>query len=155
MTNVPTGVWIDEKGFIVRPNEVAYSQNVDFVNGTIVVNGEDYVAALSDWVEHGAESRYVMTKEEIVSKLSVPENEDALADASFRLGVYLYQQGDIEGANRFWDEAQALRPESWNYHRQDWSFLEREEASKNWRRKFDALEGQPYYDPLNLDAGPR
>ena len=46
MTNVPTGVWIDEQGVIVRPNEVAYSRNVDFRNGAIAVNGDDYVAAL-------------------------------------------------------------------------------------------------------------
>ena len=155
MTNVPTGVWIDEQGVIVRPNEVAYSRNVDFRNGAIAVNGDDYVAALADWVEHGPESRYAMTAEEIVDRLRSPDDAEALAEASFKLGVYLYQDGDPERANVLWDEAQALRPESWNYHRQDWSFLSNDEASQNWRQKFEALEGEPYYVPLALDEDER
>ena len=155
MINVPTGVWIDEEGVIVRPNEVAYSQNVDFGNGAIAVNGDDYVAALADWVEHGPESRHAMTPEEIVGRLRSPDDGEALADASFKLGVYLYQDGDPERANALWDKAQALRPESWNYHRQDWSFLSSDEASENWRQKFEALEGEPYYVPLALEEEER
>ena len=151
MANVPTGVWIDEEGLIVRSNEVAYSRDVDFVNGTIKVNGADYVAALTDWVEHGPESRHALTPEEVVARLRSPDDDEAMADASFKLGVFLYRDGDTEGATALWDKAQVLRPESWNYHRQDWSFLLKEEASQNWLHKFEALDGKPYYAPLVLE----
>ena len=41
MVNVPIGVWIDEQGRIVRPNEVAYSKNIALFS--IKVPGNDYV----------------------------------------------------------------------------------------------------------------
>ena len=92
-----------------------------------------------------------MTPEEIAGRLRSPDDGEAMADASFKLAVYLYQNGNPERANALWDQAQKLRPESRNYHRQDWSFLSTEEASQNWLKKFEALDGEPYYAPLVLD----
>ncbi|MCZ6618701.1 MAG: redoxin domain-containing (seleno)protein, partial [Gammaproteobacteria bacterium] len=42
--------------------------------------------------------------------------------------------------------AQRLNPDSWNYHRQDWSFTP-EEAGANWQKKAQALT-KPYYEPI-------
>jgi len=152
MTNVPTGVWIDEAGMIVRPNEVAYSENVEF--GTIKVNGEAYVSALADWVEHGGESRFALSPTEVVLRVRPRSGDAAAADATFKLGAYFHEQGDLERANALWHQAQELQPESWNYHRQDWSFRSRDEASQNWRQKFEALGDEPYYAPLALEDAP-
>ena len=150
MINVPTGVWIDEEGIIVRPNEVAYSENVEF--GTIKVNGSDYREALTDWVENGRQSRFYLSPDEVVRGLRPRNSEEALADASFKLAVHFYEQDKMVQARRYWQKAQNLQPESWNYHRQDWSFLPREDASENWKEKFDALGGKPYYEPLELES---
>lgn len=51
--------------------------------------------------------------------------------------------------------AQALNPDSWNYHRQDWSFTPAE-AGINWQRKVQTLGDKPYYRPIDgLDVTSR
>src|SRR5207245_11457129 len=61
--NVPTGVWIDERGRVVRPGEPAWtSSRTDTYGGKpLVTEGDLYVAALSDWVMNGERSPYVLT----------------------------------------------------------------------------------------------
>ncbi len=56
MVNVPTGVWIDEAGMIVRPNEVAFSTDT-FRQITGIESGR-YIDALRDWAKNGANSRF-------------------------------------------------------------------------------------------------
>ena len=149
MVNVPAGVWIDEEGRIVRPPEVAYSKTNKFLS--IEVKGDDYVAGVRDWVEKGAASRYALKPEEVKKRLAPRAPEHDLADANFKLGVHFHAAGDAALADKYWAEAQRLRPESWNYHRQDWSFTPKE-ANTNWMKKFQALGGKPYYEPLDLPA---
>lgn len=54
-------------------------------------------------------------------------------------------------ANSYWERAEELFPDSWNYARQDWSFTP-EEAGRNWSEKVDGLGNTPYYAPLDLKA---
>jgi len=55
--NVPAGVWIDERGLIVRGPEVASAMQRT-PEGERVPH-EKYLNALRDWVACGAESVYV------------------------------------------------------------------------------------------------
>ena len=153
MTNVPTGVWIDEQGRIVRPNEVAYSSTTELTLGgkTLSADGDAYVAALRDWVAKGAESKFTLSPETVANRMKPRAPEQARAEAEFQLGVYFKSQGDDARAEQHWREAQKLRPESWNYHRQEWSFTPSEHGKK-WMEKFQALGDEPYYDPLELGA---
>jgi hypothetical protein len=155
MVNVPTGVWINEEGVIVRPPETAYSSNVELELGgkKITSRGGDYVTALRDWVEKGAESEFVMTPEQITAKMPARTEDQAKAEALFQLGVYFHRNGDEEKANTYWEQAEALRPESWNYHRQDWSFTP-SEAGRNWMQKFQGLGDKDYYPKLDLPEAP-
>ncbi len=146
MVNVPTGVWVNEEGKIVRPGEVAYSGRIKL--GPMEVPGDQYVAALRDWVEKGDKSIYAMKPEELKKRVSPRDADLQLADANFKLGVYFHLQGDPSRAEKYWKQAQTLNPDSWNYHRQDWSFTS--DAMKNWTAKFKALNGKPYYAPLDL-----
>ncbi len=148
MVNVPTGVWIDEEGRIVRPNEVAYSKDVAFLS--LKVNGDAYVSALRDWVNKGPESAFVMTPEEIKEQVQPRSSDEALADAHFKLGVYFHETGQPEKEAAAFAKAQELRPESWNYHRQQWSFTPKD-AMKKWMAKYKGLGDEPYYAPLELD----
>jgi hypothetical protein len=149
MVNVPSGVWIDEAGRIVRPPEVAYSKEQK-VLGTVIGDNR-YIAGLHDWVKNGAASKFVMSPEKLASKLSERNPKQRLADAHFKLGVYFQQAGDGQSAQTHWQQAQQLNPDSWNYHRQDWSF-DSPTAMRKWFSKFRALDGKPYYEPLELPA---
>lgn len=153
MVNVPTGVWINEEGRIVRPNEVAYSRMTTLTLGgkTLSADGDAYVAALRDWVAKGAESEFAMTPEEIAARMQPQTDSKATAEAEFQLGVYFKVNGEDEKASTHWKRAQELRPEDWNYHRQEWSFTPSEHGRK-WLEKFQALGDEPYYEPLELDA---
>ena len=62
---------------------------------------------------------------------------------------YFYAKKDMERANAYWDKAEALNPRSWNFHRQDWSFLPSAETMKNFLAKVNARE-RPYYAPMDL-----
>lgn len=150
LVNVPSGVWIDEQGRIVRPGEVAYTTAQ--VLGQ-PVGGDRYVAALRDWVARGTESPYVLSRDDLRRRLPRRSTEIARADACFRLGVFFHEAGREDLADLYWERAQALNPDSWNYHRQDWSFTPRE-AMRNWMQKFRALDGKPYYAPLDLPELP-
>ncbi len=151
MVNVPTGVWIDEKGMIVRPPETAYSSNVELKMAGKVLSskGADYVAALKDWVAKGPESVYAMKPEQVVAKMSPRTEDQAKAEAYFQLGLHFQRLNDKERAEKYWHEAETLRPESWNYHRQDWSFTPAE-AGANWLKKFQGLGDKEYYPKPDL-----
>jgi len=147
MVNVPSGVWIDEQGRIVRPAEMAYSKEMK-VLGQKIGNNE-YIAGLYDWVENGADSKYVMSAEKLREKLALRPLPLREADAHFKLAVYLHEQGDGEAAEDHWKQAEQLNPDSWNYHRQHWSF-DPSSAMGKWFRKVQALGDEPYYEPIDL-----
>ena len=120
MVNVPTGVWIDEQGMIVRPAEVAYSKRQRMLNQDI---GDDrYAEGLRDWVERGTQSPYAMATDKLQARLAPRDAQQRLADAHFKLGTYFFEQGNRELAASHWQQSQQLNPDSWNYHRQQWSF---------------------------------
>jgi hypothetical protein len=147
MVNVPTAVWIDEQGRVVRPPEVAYSKEQKVLGNTI---GDDrYIVGLRDWVANGEQSRYVMSPEKLKQRLQTAPIALRRADAEFKLGTHFHAQGDADEAAVHWKAAQELNPDSWNYHRQQWSF-DSKTAFGNWFRKFRALDGEPYYAPLDL-----
>jgi tetratricopeptide (TPR) repeat protein len=149
MINVPSGVWIDEEGNIVRPPEVAYSREWTF--GDLTVGDDRYAEAVRDWVENGADSAYVPTAEELRERLAATNPDRPLADAHFKLAVYFHEQGRAESAAKHWQSAQELDPDNWNYHRQEWVF-DPETSGGKWMEKFNALEGRPYYDSAVFPA---
>jgi hypothetical protein len=152
LVNVPSAVWIDEQGRIVRMNEGTYASTHQIAGGTTIGTNE-YTPAVKDWAINGAASKYVWTPEEVSKHVRVMTPETALADPTFKLGVYFYQQGDDERANKYWEESQRLDPDNWNFHRQDWSFTASERTEK-YREKRSKLGDKPYYAPFELD-GPK
>ena len=147
LVNVPSAVWIDEQGRIVRINEGTYATIHKI--GTTTIGTDDYMPAVKDWAENGAKSKYVWSPQEVARHIRVMTPETALADPMFKLGVYFFEQGDEVRANRYWEEAQALDPDNWNFHRQDWSFTV-SERTKKYQDKRSKLGEKPYYSPLEL-----
>jgi len=148
--NVPTGVWIDEKGKVVRPGEPAWttSRTDTFGGKPLVIEGAEYVAALGDWVANGERSVYALDDEEFARRVKPRSSAEMEADASFALAVWFQQAGSRELAEKYFTRAQELNPDDWNYFRQDWSFTP-SEAGRKWLQKFQKLDA-PYYPPLEL-----
>jgi tetratricopeptide (TPR) repeat protein len=116
MVNVPTGVWIDEHGKIVRPNEVAFVD--DRFKTFTGLDSAPYLNALRDWVEKSSRSAYVMNETRLREKLAVNDPDVLLAAAEFGLAENLYKSGHLAEAIPHFKEAQRLNPKSWNYKRQ-------------------------------------
>lgn len=144
IVNVPTGVWIDEEGTLVRPPEAAAPQSmadmlpsVVYPPGTpdrvrammdeaykIRAHSEIYLPALRDWAEHGRASRFALSPEEVVRR-SRPRSADvARAAACFELAQHLHREGRRDAAVRWFREAHRLQPENWTYRRQAWFFAD-------------------------------
>lgn len=119
MVNVPTGVWIDEQGRIVRPNEVAFVD--DRYKPLTGLDAAPYLDGLKDWIQQGDKSRYAMSEDELKQKLNEQDPNMAMAAAEFGLGEQLFKTGHGPEAIPHFKEAQRLNPKSWNYKRQAWA----------------------------------
>ena len=140
LINVPSGVWIDEQGKIMRIDEGNYTKEHKL--GAIEFGSNDYVPALKDWLAKGAESEYVWTAKEVSERIIARTPDAERAEPAFKLGVYFHRKGNEAKANLWWEESQKLNPDSWNFHRQDWSFT-KSEATVKWMQKVGKLNGKP------------
>lgn len=149
MVNVPTAVWINEQGRIVRPNETAFIDNrFKSMHG---IDAAPYLEGLRDWVAQGPKSAYVMSPEQLRQRLEQPASDHLLADAYFKLAQYLVSTGHDRDAIPHFKMAQKLRPESWNYKRQAWLLADPDrDYGTNFAQEVKALHGKPYYPPLDL-----
>jgi hypothetical protein len=163
MVNVPSAVWIDEDGCIVRPTETAgtgdewrgmMKEGISPEQAATMRDRRNaYQDAIRDWVENGADSVYALSPDEVRARLRVPSDDDALATANFRLGRFLWEDGRTDEAYGFLEEAKRLRPESWNFRRQTWNLQapgdERSGGPEFWAA-VEALGDHWYYEPVQL-----
>ena len=145
VVNVPTGIWIDEAGIIVRPPEGAWPGRAVFremipaemppdadpwvvkalaVTKRIPTAPERYVEALRDWAERGSESPYALAPDEVLARSRPRPPEAGLAAAHFELGQHLHRAGFPDDAIPHFREAHRLQPDNWTYKRQAWSFAD-------------------------------
>jgi tetratricopeptide (TPR) repeat protein len=173
IVNVPNGVWIDEEGVIVRPAEPAfaaypealaepvpedaspYKQRILLLEKQLLVEHEKYVAAVRDWAERGAQSRYVLTPEQVVARSQPRGRESSLAAAHFELGCHLRRLGHPDDAVAHFKEAHRLQPDNWTYKCQAWSFVApdlgpSEEYDTDWASEVERMGVERYYPPLEL-----
>lgn len=149
MVNVPTAVWIDEKGRIVRPNEVAYVDNR--FTSMHKLEAAPYLDALRDWVANGEKSIYALSEKQLKEQIEQQKPEWALAAAEFGLAEHLYRQGQAAASIRHYKEAQRLNPDNWNYKRQAWALSNADrDYGTNFTKEVQKLNGKPYYAPRQL-----
>lgn len=165
LVNVPQAVWIDENGRIVRPPEVAGSNDafraMDRVKNTMPPEvlaerlqlRNRYLAAVRDWARLGPRSANALDERQAGAALSLPSEHVAEAHAWFRLGQHLRRQAREDEALKAFDKATALHPDSWAMWRQAAPKDARGIASgeKFWAR-VDALGDRPYYPPAQIVA---
>ena len=147
--NVPAAFWIDEEGRIVRANDPIYAQRRNRETGEVTIN-EKYLDAVRDWVAKGPRSVYVQDDTDALARLVSPTAEDAQAMAYFRLAAYLDQQGHTREAVAHFKQAQALRPQNWNYKRQAWNLGDIEgDYGTTFQEARQEPASQPFYPPLD------
>ncbi len=173
IVNVPSGVWIDEGGSIVRPPETAYPKRPAFVDREIPANAspeevegirevrrlrieaEKYVLALRDWVEHGSSSPFVLSPQEVLRRSRRRPMEEARAAAHFELGQHLHRMGKRHQAIRHFQEAYRLQPDNWTYKRQAWNLLEPNQSpmevyGSDWLTDVKKIGAENYYPALDM-----
>lgn len=149
LVNVPSGVWIDEEGKIMRINEGTYAkEHFDGAWGT-----NDYVPIVRDWVAKGADSEYVWDRSKVRESIIQRTPEAERAQPAFRLGGYYFTRDNDEKAEQYWTMAQELDPTSWNYLRQDLEYEDGGNAGPEWRARREQIEsaGGSYYAPLEIE----
>jgi len=169
--NVPSGVWIDEEGVIVRPPEPAHPRRPEYLDRPVPlgatseererielvralnVEAERYVAALRDWAARGGESRYALSPYEVVFRSRPRPIDEATAAAHFALGQALYARGAPAAATEHFRVAHRLHPTNWTYRRDAWSLAgaEREAVyGTNWVDEVKREGVENYYPKLEL-----
>jgi hypothetical protein len=158
MVNVPNAVWIDEQGKIVRPSEPAGASDafrkMDHTTYQIPPDAlaqlqakrRAYLDAIRDWVAKGPASKFALSEKEALRQMHTPSDDHVRAAANFRLGEYLVENGHPQDAQKYFEEAKRLRPESWNYKRQAWALEDPMKAGgPEFWAAVDALGERKYY----------
>jgi hypothetical protein len=173
VVNVPTGIWIDESGMIVRPPETAFPRRPAFLDREIPadasprqsaairearklrVEAEKYVAALRDWVRLGAASRFALSPDEVVRRSHPRPIEESRAAAHFALGQHLHRLGRPETAIPHFRAAHRLQPENWTYKRQAWTLVDPSQGPTphydgDWLTDVQKSGAENYYPALDM-----
>ena len=174
MVNVPSGIWIDEDGVIVRHPEPAFPWRprqapddllaqlpaiaVEQLHeaGKMRIEPERYVTALRDWVARGSDSQYALSPEAVVARSRPLDEQLARAAACFEIGEYLHRGGGHEEqATRWFREAHRLDRSNWTYKRQAWSLADplqgpTEQYESDWLTEVRKAGAENYYPAVDL-----
>ena len=171
IVNVPSGVWIDEGGTIVRPPEPAHPWRPAYKDRPVPdgatpeqrerfelvralhVEPDRYVAALRDWVANGARSRFALAPEEVIRRSRPRPVGIATAAAHFALGQELHAMGEREDAVAHFREAHRLDPTNWTYRRDAWSLAGAGYETvygTSWAEDVKREGVERYYPPLDM-----
>jgi hypothetical protein len=111
ITNVPSTVWLDEDGTIVKPPTITPGNNMfrDFTN----IDADAHHDALRRWVHDGVLPG--TTGAEVAPRL--PTEEEQLARAERRLASWLHRHGHEAAAATHYARAVELAPLDWTISR--------------------------------------
>jgi hypothetical protein len=171
IVNVPTAVWIDEDGMIVRPPEAPGStdafRSMNLATREVPKERADdgkvrrqvYVDALRDWIDRGRASEHVLSPDEVRRRMRGLDPDASLAAAHFRLGVWLAQHGERDAGQRAFEAAVGLAPESWRFRRQkivlsDPALTGQLAATPEFWQAVQALGDRYYYPPTEMAGMP-
>ncbi len=174
IVNVPSGVWINEEGVIVRPPETAYPRRPPFLDRPIPedatpeqivritavkalrIDAETYIAAVRDWVRHGAAIRFALSPDEVLRRSQPRPVAEAAAAAHFELAQHLQRLGRTDDAVAHFRAAHRLQPANWTYKRQAWSLVDPAQGPNavyegDWLADVQKIGAENYYPPLAME----
>jgi hypothetical protein len=144
IVNVPTSVWIDERGQIARPNDVAFG--TDTFRHITSVDSSRYLAAVRAWVRGERPASAARARE----LTPVPSDADQQARAEFGLAEWLWEQGRPEAAERHFARAGELAPHDFTIRRGSMPMRGLDPFGPDFRAMIMAWgqAGHVYYQPL-------
>jgi hypothetical protein len=171
VVNVPTAVWIDEDGVIVRPAEAPGAtdafRSMNLQTREVPrdraqdsrVRRRVYIDAVRDWIERGPASPHVLAPDEVRRRIRGVDPVESLAAAHFRLGVWLAHHGERDAAQRALETAVGLQPEAWRFRRQkivlsDPALTGQLAATPEFWQAVQALGDRYYYPPTEMAGMP-
>ena len=145
VVNVPTILWIDERGRIVRPNDVAFG--TDTFKSITGIAAAGHLAALRAWVRGEAT---VIPEARVRALQTLPTDDDQRARAEFGLGEWLFREGRTQAAARHFARAGELAPHDFTIRRGTMPMRGMDPMGQEFRemRGAWAKAGNPYYRPL-------
>jgi hypothetical protein len=143
--NVPTVVWIDEQGRIVRPNQAEFG-NDDFVD----FHGKPsapHLEALHRWVVDG-ELPYA-GDDDVRAHQVLPTDDEMAARAERRLAAHLHRLGHTAAAERHFARAGELAPLDFTIRRGSMPLRGMDPFGEPFFELYQEWEaaGRPSYDP--------
>ena len=150
IVNVPTILWIDERGRIVRPNDVAFG--ADTFRQLTGLDASIHLSALRAWVR-GETAPF--TADEVRAQQTLPTSADQQARAEFGLGQWLFERGRMAAAARHFERGGALAPHDFTIRRGTMPMRGIDPMGPQFRAMLVewTQAGQPYYRPLADTAG--
>jgi hypothetical protein len=145
IVNVPTVLWIDERGRIVRPNDVAFGTNTfRHITG---LDSTRSLAAIRAWV---AGETPGLDADDARSLLRLPTEDDQLARAEFGLALHLAERGRRDAAERHFARAGELAPHDFTIRRGSMPIRGIDPMGPAFRTMLGdwTAAGRPYYRPL-------
>ncbi len=145
MINIPTAIWIDEAGRIVRPARIEPVSNL--FQAFTGLDCEPHLAALRRWVRTG---ELELTDDEVRAGQLPPTPEEQLARAEFALAWHLWQQGEARAAEPHFARAGELAPHDWTIRRGSMPLRGLDPMGEDFLAIYRAWEaaGRPDYQKL-------
>ncbi len=149
MINVPTAVWIDARGRIVRPNDVIFGSD-QFIQFTGIPSAP-HIAAIRKWVTQDV---LPMDPEAVRQHQVLPTPEEQLARAEFALAWHLHQRGDVEAAERHFVCAGELAPHDFTIRRGSMPIRGLDPMGADFADLLSewTAAGKPYYGSIPFDT---
>lgn len=171
IVNVPSGVWIEEQGVIVRPPETAYPRRPAFLDREprpedpphvaeriqlvkrLRIDSDSYMRALREWVLTGA---HALTADALAMRSRTRSVEEATAAAHFELAQHLVRTDRGTAAVKHFRAAHRLQPDNWTYKRQAWSLVDPTQGPTkfyegDWLTDVKQVGAENYYPRLLID----
>ena len=111
VVNVPTILWIDERGRIVRPNDVAFG--ADTFRQLTGLDSSIHLGALRAWVRGETPA---FPTDAVRAQQTLPTAADQQARAEFGLGQRLFERGRAEAAARHFARGGELAPHDFTHY---------------------------------------
>lgn len=146
MINVPTAVWIDAQGRIVRPAAMEYGS--DLFKQFHGKESEPFLRAVRAWVR---EDRVDVAPEAVADGTLVPTADEETARAEFALAWHLHQAGREQAAERHFVRAGELSPHDWTIRRGSMPIRGKNPMGPEFFELFKEWEaaGKPGYESLS------